>query len=99
MHFLMKSPCSCDFLMTSLYIYSNKIIMAIGLTYECLILDTAVVNCQLVLYAVSRDKNWKSPGSDGKKFTTLHSRLCGSLNDVLSGKPTFVFWLLQGKQS
>ena len=41
-HFLVMSPCSHDFLLTSLYIYSNKIILIVdyysSLTYECLVL-------------------------------------------------------------
>ena len=39
MHFLMMIPFSCDFLLTSLYIYSNIIILVVyyysSLTYEC----------------------------------------------------------------
>ena len=35
--FLVMNSCSCYFLLTSLYIYSNKIIMAVGLTYERLV--------------------------------------------------------------
>jgi len=58
---------------------------------------------ELFIYAVSKIKKWKSPGPDGlhgfwiKKFTSLHTRLCGYLNDVLSGKSYFDSWLLQGK--
>ena len=41
MHFLVMSPCSHDFLLMSLYIYSNIIIMVVdyysSLTYECLV--------------------------------------------------------------
>ena len=39
------SPCSHDFPLTSLYVYSNKIIIAVGLTYECLVLDSELSTC------------------------------------------------------
>ena len=52
MHFIVMSPQSHDFLLTSLYIYSNLIIMVVdyygSLTYECLVLDSELSTCYYV---------------------------------------------------
>ena len=66
-------------------------------------MESPVITEELFMYSVARIKNWKAPGPDGlhgfwiKKFTSLHHRLCGYLNDLLAGKSHIDPWLLQGK--
>ena len=61
-----------------------------------------VITDDLFIYAISRIKNWKSPGPDGlhgfwiKQFKSLHSRLCTYLNDILCGRLSVDAWLLEG---
>ena len=66
-------------------------------------MESPVITEELFMYSVARIKNWKAPGPDGlhgfwiKKFTSLHCRLCGYLNDLLAGKSHIDPWLLQGR--
>ena len=49
MHLLVMSTCAHDFLFTTLYIYSNLVIMVVDyysiLTYEHLVLDSELSTC------------------------------------------------------
>ena len=58
-HFLVMSPCSHDFLLVSLYVYSNihnfNCIVDYdysSLTYECQVLDSELSTCLDVLVAI-----------------------------------------------
>ena len=52
------SPCACDFLLMSLFIYSNIIIMVVdfsSLTYECLFLDIELSTCFSLKFILKSD--------------------------------------------
>ena len=70
MHFLVMSPCSCDFLLMSLYIYSNKIIIAVGLTYERLVLDSKLSTCSTIDSPAQLVSIFKNKICHGEKFYT-----------------------------
>ena len=56
-HLLVTSPCLHEFLLTSLYIYTNIIIMVVdycsSLTYECLVLNRKVSTCLKLNFLLS----------------------------------------------
>jgi len=71
--------------------------------HPCESMTPPVITHDLFLYATSRIKNWKAPGPDGlhgfwiKQFNSLHGKLCGYLNDILSGRASVDPWLLEGR--
>ena len=53
--FLVMNPCSHDFLLMALYIYSNKMMMEVGLTYSAWFLDSELSTCYIIIITIFID--------------------------------------------
>jgi len=73
-------------------------------TSQIPIMKDPVISSELFTYAVSRIKNWKSPGLDClhgywiKRFTSVHQRLLCYFNHLITTEGNGIdTWLLKGK--